>query len=157
MPGLIGGISGGYNSSTTNTNQTTKRILTPEQQASLGALSSYGLESLNDPNKAIEPLRTGAYDKINRNYDAAPQNLMDSAAARGASTSAPGVERMLKELDIQRYGQLAGAENHFAGMALQQQNQGATTLQQILAQLFEQNTTGTSKSSGWNISAGAGR
>lgn len=156
---MLGSISGGYQSGRTQTNsETTKRILTPEQQKAIGTISDFGTESILNPGKALEPLRTGAFEKVNQLYNAAPQNVVDRAAARGGGSDTGGAtDRIFQELDMQRYGSLAAVENQFAALGAQQQQAGAGMLQQLLSQMFGQESSGKNKISGaWNIGAGGG-
>ncbi len=164
---MFGFLSGGYQSGKTQTtdqtsNQITKRILDPTQQAAMGSLSSFGTDSILNPGKAIEPLRTGAYNKINKIYNAAPKNILESSASRGGGSGAGGItDRLLKELDIGRYAALSGAENEMAGAGLQVQQNGASILQQLLSQMFGQESTGASTSKtktggSWNLGFNGG-
>lgn len=154
---MAGFLSGGYQSGRTQTsNNTTRRILTPDQQQAMGSLLNFGTQSMTNPTQALSPLRDQAFERINKVYDQAPQNMRESMAARGIRGGT--LDRALKELDIQRYGQLAGVENMLAGEGVNQMNRGASILEMILSQMMEQQSSGTARTSGgFNIGFGVGR
>lgn len=156
------GLNFGYQSARKNTSTTDssqERILTPEQQGAMAKLFSFGTDSINDPMKSLEGIRTGAFNKINKTFDAAPKNLMEASAARGNAGAGGNLDRTLKDLDIARYSALSSVENDMAPLAVQQQQAGAGFLQNLLSQVFAQKGTSTTNSKtggGWNIGASAG-
>lgn len=150
------GLNLGFNKSSTNSTSTINRNLTPEQQAALSGLSSYGTDLMTNPMEAVKPLRDASFGKVNQLFDAAPDQIAERLRSKGLGGNS-GLRRRLSELDMLRYGSLAGVENNLNGLALNLKAQGADILGNLLAQNFSSTQTGKSSTGGFSFGVGGGR
>ncbi len=150
------GFGGSYNKSKSSSSNAFSKTLTGEQQGALSGLSSYGQGLLTNPMEALKPMRTAAFQNVNDLYDRAPDQIAERLRSKGLGGQS-GLKRRLSELDMQRYGKLAGVENQFAGLGIQQQAQGADILGQLLQQTFGYTQKGESQGSGFSIGGSVGK
>lgn len=151
----MGFMSGGYSSSKSKSTQDYSKTLLPQQQQGLESLSSFGQNMLSGAN--MDPMKAQAKQNINSQFDAMPDNITQRLSARGMGDQSGMLLKRLTQMDYQRAGAQAGAENNFAQMQLDQQAQGANVLQNLLSQVFGFKQSGTSSQSGFSVSGGVGR
>lgn len=90
-------------------------------------------------------MKTAAQDNVNRRYASMPGKISQSMAARGFGSSGNFGNSMYAS-DFQRSGDLSDLDAQFAQMGINQQNQGASIAQQMLAMTRGSTTTGTGPS-----------
>jgi len=146
----------GYNKSKQQSTSSFSKNLNPEQQSALSGLSGFGQTLLTNPGENLKPLRTAAMQNVNDLYDRAPDQIEERLRSKGVASKGK-LQRRLTELDMMRYGKLAGVENQFAQLGVQQQMQGADILGQLLQQTFGYTQKNEGNQSGFNFSATAGR
>ncbi len=145
----------GISTNKQTSNNAFSKTLTPEQQGALSGLSTYGQGLLMNPGESLKPLRNIAYQGVNDLFDRAPDQISERLRSKGLGGQS-GLKRRLTELDMMRYGRLAGVDNRMAELGIQQQQQGADILGQLLQQTFgyTQKSESTSKGKSFNITAG---
>jgi hypothetical protein len=145
----------GLNRSKQQSTSTFSKNLNPEQQNALSGLSGFGQQLLTNPGENLKPLRTSAMQGVNDLFDRAPDQIEERLRSKGVASRGK-LQRRLTELDMMRYGKLAGVENEFARLGVQQQMQGADILGQLLQQTFgyTQNNKGSQSGMNFNVSAG---
>ena len=136
-------------SGSTSGTGTTTQTLTGGQSDALGGVGDLIKRLLANPAKSLEPLQTGAINKVNAGYASTVPSLRASLLSSGGDSSgkfglaAAGANQA-------RMGQIANTNTEFAQKALDQQSQGASLAMQLLSHIFGSSTaqTGTSQQSG---------
>lgn len=143
---------------------TTRRDLTPEQQAAMATLSRFSGDLMQNPLAGLEGLKASAGNQINSNYAGALDAIKAKLLANGGGASGK-FQRAVRGTELARIGDLSGLEGQFAQMGSQRQLAGAGLAQNLLGMDFGQttqgqasniaSTSGTSRNYGTGVAPGS--
>jgi hypothetical protein len=161
---LIGGaasaVAAGLGARKRKTTQTTstRRILTPDQEAASGTIMGEARALLADPGADLAPMKTAATADINNNYTASAGRLDAELARRGRSGRGGVAAGGLRQLESGRLDALSQLENSIGQMRVQRRDKGLDLLSMILQMNNgqESTTTGTTPGNVAGAAVGAG-
>lgn len=139
MSQALSGLFQNKTTSTSSSTPTTPDYLQPLQ----GDITSQLQKRLMDPSAGVAPLRAGARNAVNDNFDGADQGLRDRLLAGGAGGSSGKFGLATAKTNLSRISSLSSLEPQFAGLTLNQGNNNMSLAQQFLRSGQGRSGTGT--------------
>lgn len=151
-----------YNDTQTSTetgSSTSRRNLTPYQDAIQGPLFDYISKLFTDPNTVTQPFRESARNQVNQNYSGLADTLRQQFMGTTGGGQSGKFGSALATGQLQRLGQLSNVDNSFAQQNAQLQQGAAGIAQNLLGMDFGRTVDTTASStmnrSGTQVGAGS--
>ncbi len=150
----LGGLFGGRpRTTTTETNETSsgsrtdsassRRFMTPEQQAAMQLLMGFGGQQLMDPGAGLDGVLQTQRNRVNSMYAGAGQRIADATLQHGGASSGK-FDRALRQMEAERLGSLAQVEAQRPGLMMDRQQQAAQLLMALTGMQMGSDETGRS-------------
>jgi hypothetical protein len=147
-----GALSNTKKARTSTQDQTTSRVMRPEQEAAMQVIQQTIQRLTGSPDAGLDPYRTAGVADINQQFAAAQPRLESSMAARGVRGG--GLKKGSRQLELSRVNALGSFNNSVGQLALQRQDQGVSLAERLAAMNFGQRTQGTSVAPGSALGSG---
>lgn len=130
----------------------TRRYMTPFQQALMDAMGEHAQNLLQYPGAGLEPLRLAGRNQVNAQYAGVPGKLASDTLAHGGRSGA--YNSGMRSMERSRLGAIAGVDAETRRLMLDRQDAGASLAMQIASMNMGDDAESSASQSGTSTSTG---